>query len=212
MTTRATPSQAKVPRDGAPDRRRRADAERNIAAILDAAMSCFAEDPAATMADVARAAGVGRVTLYAHFPSRRQLLEAALERGVAEAAAQFDAEALDDLPADEALGALLRSSWRVLDRHRMVFEALQGTVDHRHLRRHHDPVMARFDELVTRGQDEGSIRTDLPRDWLVAVIFNLLHTAAAEVNTRRMRTTDAADVLHTTVRSLLAPDPTAKRR
>lgn len=199
MTTEATEATTQAPP------RRRADAERNITAILDAALSCFAGDPAATMADIARAAGVGRVTLYGHFPSRQQLLEAALDRGVAEAAAVLDDETLDDLPADEALGALVRSSWHVLDRHRMVFEAAHQALDHRQLRRHHDPVMGRFEQLVTRGQAEGSIRTDLADSWLVAVIFSLLHTAAAEVNAGRLRTNAVADTLHATVLSALAP-------
>jgi hypothetical protein len=46
-----------------PETRRhlRADARRNIALILDAAQSCLARDPDASMSDIAVAAGVGRV-------------------------------------------------------------------------------------------------------------------------------------------------------
>jgi AcrR family transcriptional regulator len=188
--------------------RRRADAERNIAAILDAALVCFAEDPGATMTQIARAAGVGRVTLYAHFPSRQQLLTAALDRGVAEATAALDASALEDLPADEAVGMMVRSSWHILDRHRMLFEAAAASLDHRQMRRHHDPVIARLDELVARGQAEGTVRSDVPRSWLVAVVFGTLHTAAAEVNARRLRETDAAETVEATLRSALAPPAT----
>jgi AcrR family transcriptional regulator len=188
--------------------RRRADAERNIAAILDAALVCFAEDPGATMTQIARAAGVGRVTLYAHFPSRQQLLTAALDRGVAEATAALDASALEGLPADEAVGMMVRSSWHILDRHRMLFEAAAASLDHRQMRRHHDPVIARLDELVARGQAEGTVRSDVPRSWLVAVVFGTLHTAAAEVNARRLRETDAAETVEATLRSALAPPAT----
>ena len=60
-------------------RARRADAERNIAAIIEAAIATFGRDPDASMADVAAAAGVGRVTLYAHFPNRQALIEATLD-------------------------------------------------------------------------------------------------------------------------------------
>ena len=60
----------------APGRERRADARRNIAAILDAALLCLARDPDASIADIAQAAGVGRVTLYGHFKSRADLIDA----------------------------------------------------------------------------------------------------------------------------------------
>jgi AcrR family transcriptional regulator len=185
--------------------RRRADAERNIAAILDAALACFAEDPQATMTDIARAAGVGRVTLYAHFPSREQLVAAVLDRAVAEAEAAFAAVPSDETPAGQAMTALIRSSWQVLDRHRALFQAAHASLDHRQLRQHHDPAMAHFDHLIARGQDEGAFRTDLPRTWLVTVVFSLLHAAAEDVTARRMRQTDAADILEATLLAALAP-------
>jgi TetR/AcrR family transcriptional repressor of mexCD-oprJ operon len=57
-------------------RRRRADAERSIGAIVEAAVESFRRRPDVTMSEIASAAGVGRVTLYAHFPSREALVEA----------------------------------------------------------------------------------------------------------------------------------------
>jgi AcrR family transcriptional regulator len=50
-------------------REQRADARRNVEAILDAAQHCLSHDPQATIAHIAHAAGVGRVTLYGHFKS-----------------------------------------------------------------------------------------------------------------------------------------------
>jgi AcrR family transcriptional regulator len=193
--------------DPAPPARRRADAERNISTILDTAVACLAERPDVTMAEIARAAGVGRVTLYAHFPSREQLLGAALDRAVAEVEAALGDDDLEDGPADEALSRLIRTSWPVLDRHRTLFEAVSGAFDHRQMRHHHDPALARFDKLIARGQREGRFRTDLPRDWLVAVVFGLFHTAAAEVNTHHIRPGAAADILDATIQTTLTPPP-----
>ena len=55
---------------------RRADAERSIARILEAAIDCLSADPDASMADIARHAGVVRATIYVHFPTRESLISA----------------------------------------------------------------------------------------------------------------------------------------
>lgn len=65
-----------------PPRRERADAARNRAQVLAAAERLFREgDPrTVTMEDVARAAGVGRATLYRRFPDVRSIAAALLDR------------------------------------------------------------------------------------------------------------------------------------
>lgn len=45
-------------------------------AILDAAMSLLADDPAASLGDIAAAAEVGRSTLHRYFPERSDLMRA----------------------------------------------------------------------------------------------------------------------------------------
>jgi len=59
---------------------RRATAERNVAAILDAAEELLSQPGPASVAAVAARAGVSRVTVYAHFPTWEALLEAVVER------------------------------------------------------------------------------------------------------------------------------------
>src|ERR1700744_6291747 len=67
---------------GTGPRAQRADARRNIAAILDAATDCLARDPETSVAGIAAAAGVGRITLYGHFKTRADLVDAVLARTV----------------------------------------------------------------------------------------------------------------------------------
>ena len=62
---------------------RRADAQRNITAILTAAAECLSRDPAVSTSEIAKAAGVGRVTLYGHFPSRAELVDAVFVQAIA---------------------------------------------------------------------------------------------------------------------------------
>jgi len=188
----------------ASDTRRRADAERNIAAILDAGLASFSRSADTSVAEVARTAGVGRVTLYGHFPSRQALTDAVLAHAITKANAALDAVAIDHGPAAEALARLIGSSWRIIDQHRGLLAAAQAHLPPARVRHHHDQAMARVERLIARGQDQGAFRTDLPRSWLVATFYSLMHGAAEEVGAGRLDPAGAAGVLVATILAALA--------
>ncbi|MEU4659344.1 TetR/AcrR family transcriptional regulator [Streptomyces sp. NPDC023723] len=60
----------------------RSDARHNRARIVRAARAAFAEDPAAPLHSIAKAAGVGQGTMYRHFPGRQALLLAVYQEEV----------------------------------------------------------------------------------------------------------------------------------
>ncbi|UBU16409.1 TetR/AcrR family transcriptional regulator [Nonomuraea gerenzanensis] len=182
---------------------RRADAERNIAAILAAATRLLSSDPAASVAAIAKAAGVGRVTLYGHFPSREALVEAVLNHVIGAADAALEDPALETVPAPEAMAALLRSSWEILDQHRRLFVAADRTMATERIRQHHDRPLRRVERLIERGRRNGDFRTDLPLSWLVSMFFSLVHGAAQEREAGRLAPEDVERVLITSMLSLL---------
>src|SRR6476646_5658049 len=105
MTESRTKTEASAPK------RRRADAERNITAITNAALETLAENPDASMAEIARRAGVVRATIYMHFPTRESLLDAVMEHAVGQVAeATREAEPTRGEP-QEALERVLRATW-----------------------------------------------------------------------------------------------------
>jgi TetR/AcrR family transcriptional repressor of mexCD-oprJ operon len=186
-----------------PIRAPRADAVRNRDSILDAALHRLGADPRASMTDIAHTAGVGRVTIYGHFSSREDLIEALLIRTIDRAETEFAALDLSGEPR-EALERLLRRSWRIVD----TFNALLGVVEHalpnERIFAHHERPQARIADLLRRGQVGGVFRRDLDADWLTACITTILHTAAAELRTGRLAEDDADRVMIATVMSLVS--------
>lgn len=184
---------------------RRADAQRNIDNILDAGARLFAKNSSVSMTEVARGAGVGRVTLYGHFSSREELLTAVVERSMSDATAAMDALTTDELPADDALRALVDASWATLDRYRRVRVHALTLHSTEWLRDRHDPVLQRVEELFVRGRDGGVFRTDVPVTWMVTTLYTLVHAADDEVDNGRLDRTDAASLVMRTVLGAFTP-------
>jgi TetR/AcrR family transcriptional repressor of mexCD-oprJ operon len=187
-------------RDGA---HRRADAERNIAAIVAAATELFAGDPDVSMTDIAKAAGVGRVTLYAHFPSREELVRVVLADAIATSTAALATAAPDEGPPAEAFARLVRTCWPILSRFGRLHQAAQRALPAEEVRRHHDLPMEQVERLIVRGRSAGEFRTDLSVEWLVTTVYGLLHTAADEVSADRLTIEEAGENLEITLLSIL---------
>lgn len=183
---------------------RRADARRNIAAILDAALDSLSRDPQASIADIAAAAGVGRITLYGHFPSRPELIDATFGYAVEAAGQVLDAIDLSGDPR-QALARLIASSWLIVDRYRGALAAAERELGPERIRAHHGQPMARVETLLERGRQAGVFRTDLPTTWLVALFYTVMHGAAAEITADRLAPADAPRVITASLLAAYTP-------
>jgi len=158
----------------------RADAQRNIERVLDAAITCLSRDPGATMQQIATEAGVGRVTAYAHFSSRAALVEAALTRAI-----ERGDEALSqlDLHGDPvaALARLVHASWELSALSGNMWLAAHENLTDSQVRVLHDRPAERARSLLLRGQKLGVFRADLPTDWLINSLHALMKLALADV-------------------------------
>src|SRR5262249_30254081 len=133
-------------------KRRRADAERNIASIINAALEALASDPDVSMAEIARRAGVVRATIYMHFPTRGSLREAARDHaGGGAADAPREAEPTGGEP-EEALARVPRPPWHKLSDSPAPLAINTSRLSAKELHRRHQPVMTQFVPLIERGQ------------------------------------------------------------
>lgn len=101
-----------------PNRERRSDARRNVAAILEAARTVLAADPSASMGTIAAAAGVHRATVHRHFPAREDLLVTLHERALQECLAAVTAARAAGGPLGEVLRRTTVAFLEIGDRYR----------------------------------------------------------------------------------------------
>jgi TetR/AcrR family transcriptional regulator, mexCD-oprJ operon repressor len=189
---------------GPAPRAQRADARRNVAAILDAATDCLARDPETSVADIAAAAGVGRITLYGHFKTRADLVDAVLARTIQRADLVLDATDTGGDPRD-ALARLVAASWLIVHQFRNILLAAQRELPAERIRGVHDPILRRVQSLIGRGQRAGAFRTDLPGAWLVTTAFSLMHAAAEDAAAGRASADDAARLVTATLVAAYTP-------
>jgi AcrR family transcriptional regulator len=167
-TQEMTPSPA--PTDE--DRPMRADARRNREKLVASAKAVFAEHGStASMEAVARQAGVGVGTLYRHFPTRLDLIEAVYETDVEELweAAQRAVGELEPWPAVEAFfeafmrytstkKILLTELHQAFEKNPALKSRARGMID------------ASFDLVVERAKEAGVVRSDVEGSDLTQLV------------------------------------------
>lgn len=134
------------PRSGA-GRPRRADARRNYEQLVEQAKIAFAEFGVdASLDEIARRAGVASGTLYRHFPTRLDLIEAVL----AEQIAQLVDLGRRLLTAEDEFDAL--STWlRAALRHGLTYRGLSAAVMDSALDHENGPVSTWHAQMFEAG-------------------------------------------------------------
>jgi AcrR family transcriptional regulator len=156
-----------------PDRKPRADAQRNRERILEIAKEEFTRSGANTSLDeIATRAGVGAGTLYRHFPTREALLEAVYRTEV-EKLADAQRKFAETMPPVEALRAWMLLFVDYIAAKQIIAPALNTLVGgpSKIYEASRGQVQGAIEALVKRAIKSGDIRKDLePFDLLRALI------------------------------------------
>lgn len=164
----------------------RADAERTVQAILEAAERVLSANPAATMEQVAEAAGVARTTVHRRFTSREALVGAM----TAWATQQFHDAVTSARPETAPpLVALYQVTANVLRvKIGWGFAMNAAKPEDSEAAPVHADVLDQCDRLFQRLQHTGAIRPETDLVWARRTYYALIHEAA------QIQPTDARDV------------------
>ena len=187
-----------------PDRPRRADGRRNAQRILDATAALLATDPGATLEQVAARAGLSRATVYHHFESRDTLLDALTEQSVREVRAALDAAYPDEDSATGAMERMLRAAWQVVGRYRGLVIVNPQRLERSELRARLAPALAPVRAVISRGQQSGEFDPELPVEWLLGILTDIIHAASRQVSAGAMDADEAEHALLRTARATLS--------
>ena len=140
----------------------RADAQRNLGRILQAAREVFAEDGAeASVAKVAERAGVGTATIFRRFPTKDDLLAAVVVQRVEEIVA-IAREALAGRDPWKGLRLLMTHGIESYLHDRCFCESTGTAVfDRPRLRELKAEIGVATEELLARAKREGKVRRDV---------------------------------------------------
>jgi TetR/AcrR family transcriptional regulator, mexCD-oprJ operon repressor len=185
---------------------KRIDAARNIARIVDAATAVLTEDPGAGMNEVAERAGVGRATLYRHFPSRDELLAAIKAQARQEAVEAVEACPVDEGSAVDCIERIVRVIIELGDRYRFLHR--DWTPRRGEDTETRERIAAALRTAIERGQRRGELSTDVPAEWGALALRGLMLTAIEELGDGRLSQRDAEQLVSKIVLHGLAREKT----
>jgi AcrR family transcriptional regulator len=144
----------------------RRDAQRNRERIVASARRLFARDGLdASVEEITRDAGVGMGTLYRHFATKEELIDAVLEESFEELLAVAEA-AVAEADAWAGFTGFMEAALQRYEANRGLKDLLAGSEHGRRraqaMRRRLAPLLG---QMIARAQDQGSLRPDFtPQD------------------------------------------------
>ncbi|WP_162891185.1 TetR/AcrR family transcriptional regulator [Aeromicrobium sp. A1-2] len=171
----------------------RVDAVRNRGAILDAAVEVLADTPTASLAEIAKRAGLGRATLYRHFENREALGAAIRSEALDRAASALEAAAVEEGPAREAVHRVVLALLPLGMRFRVIlYGGVDGDAEFVAAR---EQVLQPLMGLIARAIGNDELDAQVDPVWIAAALPALLVAAVRVASSGSLDVERTADLL-----------------
>lgn len=154
----------------------RADAARNVDAVLHTGARLLARDPATSIATIAAAAGVDRRTVYRRFATREALIAAVFTAKLDASDLVLDDARLTEAPVAVALHRYVEGIIPSVRQWPVEIKRLDSGDEEIEARRR--ASRARLNAFIDRAVEEGLFRADVSTTWLRAMLDQTIHLAA----------------------------------
>ena len=155
----------------------RADAQRNLERVLDAAAELFAERGCDVSVDeIARRAGVGHATVFRRFRTKDELISAVVTKQIGELTAFVEA-ALAEEDAGEAFRSFVWQAGETHARNRGLHEGFTRCVDMSDVAEAKAELNGLIDQLIERAQEAGALRKDVSADDVSTLVGTAIRGA-----------------------------------
>ncbi|MCQ9344216.1 TetR/AcrR family transcriptional regulator [Corynebacterium kozikiae] len=151
-------------------RPQRADARANREKIMAAAVQCLRGHPGASISEIAKTAGVGRMTLIGHFRTRADLVEACTLDRVAK---------LERIQETEVIPYLLEA-WKPLGDVHILLKAAAVELPEEQCERLRQRANAPLQERLREAKQRGILPESLTETWL-AIVLQVMSVEAKDL-------------------------------
>ncbi len=151
-------------------------AGKSRAALLEAGIDLLSKNSAATLSEIAMAAGVGRATLYRHFETREQLIVELATESLAETDRACAHILEQKLNGRKAIEQIFIAIMPLANRFHFLLTLWSEVSKNKDLKKTYDRQLSQLETRIAEAKAEKSIDKALPNEWLVSLIDNLLYT------------------------------------
>lgn len=156
------------------------------------------------MQEIADFCGVGRTTVYRHFPSREKLFEALMGEVMERSRTEIAEITAAGREAEATIRAVGMRNVELGVRFRFVYDHPEVTMRPIQTRtRVGDSSAAAF---LQAAQDRGEVRSDLPVRWMTALVLSLTMAMVGDVLAGRIGQREGGEVLGETLATAFLAD------